>query len=472
MHVNISKEAFFNRGGLLDEILNNIFEQAMLVDINANIIFFSKGSERFSKKKSSETLGHPINEFVPNHGFDKVLKTGIADKGVLVNLEGNITSISHHIPVFGQGELIGAIGFVVFTSLDSVKKLLASLISSGNSEYSALYDRVSRLNSKYSFNDYIGEHPLVKQLIEQAQVAAESNLPILICGETGTGKEIIANAIHTSSNNTFLNPFVTVNCSAIPDHLLESEMFGHEKGSFTGAATTRKGKFELAGKGSILLDEIGDMNSLLQTKLLRVLEEKEFERVGGTQLIPSNARIIASTNADLPRLCADKKFRSDLYYRLNTLELYIPPLRQRFSDIPLLIGHFISNSQYDIKFNDNALDIMLNYHWPGNVRQLRNIVNRFGVLKKGHVITEKDVKEVFHYNSSNIVEMSVPSTLSPSYPPKRQHTSNYGSLKELEKSAIKNILKECRNNQTLAAQRLGISRSTLIRKIKTYDINI
>jgi len=362
MHLNISKEVFFTRGGLLDEILNNTFEQAILVDTNANIIFFSEGSERFSKKKSHETIGYPIKKWVPDHGFDKVLETGIADKGVLVNLEGNITSISHHIPVFSKGEIIGAIGFVVFTSLDTVKKLLASMTSSGNSEYATLYDRVSRYSSKYSFNDYVGEHPLVKQLIEQAQIAADSDLPILICGETGTGKEVIANAIHTSNKKTFLNPFVTVNCSAIPDHLLESEMFGHEKGAFTGAATAKKGRFELAGKGSILLDEIGDMNSLLQTKLLRVLEEKEFERVGGTQLIPSNARIIASTNADLARLCADKKFRSDLYYRLNILELYMPPLRQRFSDIPLLVDHFVSNSQYDIKFSDDALDIMTHYH--------------------------------------------------------------------------------------------------------------
>jgi len=462
--MDINKDIFFTRNGLLDRLLNNTFDQAIIVDKNANIIFFSESSERFSKRKSEHMIGKPIKEFIPDHGFNKVILSGVADKGVLVNLDGNI-SIVNHIPVIDDDEVIGAIGIVAFSSLDSVKKLLSSLASSGNPECTTLYDSVSRHSSRYSFKDYIGESYFTKQLIEQAQIAAESDLPILITGETGTGKEIIANAIHLNNKNTILNPFIKINCSAIPNHLLESEMFGYEKGAFTGASATKKGKFELADNGSILLDEIGDMDILLQTKLLRVLEEKEFERVGGNRLIPTNARMIASTNTDLPKLCEDKKFREDLYYRLNTLELYMHPLRDRISDIPLLINHFISNSQYDIRFDNDALDMMMSYYWPGNVRQLRNMVNRFGVLKKGHIVSGKDVKEALHLSFTG-QKAPLPDTIG-SQPP-----IGHGSLKEVEKVAIENVLKESKNNQTLAAQRLHISRSTLIRKIKIYKIDI
>ncbi|MBP2645794.1 MAG: sigma-54-dependent Fis family transcriptional regulator [Firmicutes bacterium] len=467
MHLEISKEVFFTRDGLLDTILDSTFDQAIIVDKNERIIFFSKSSQAFSGKTPKQLLGKKISEEVPNHRFSEILRSGVAEKNTLTVIR-DMMAVTHHIPVKDNGEIIGAIGIVTFNSLSTVNKLVATLATNHNKDYSDLYDNIARHQSSYTFSDYIGNSEIVKRLLDDAKRFANSNYPVLIIGETGTGKEILANAIHAENKRTFNKPFVKINCSAIPNNLLESELFGHEKGAFTGASAKKIGKFEMAHNGSILLDEIGEMDLVLQTKLLRVLEEREFERVGGNKLIPTNARIIASTNANLPNLCHQKKFREDLYYRLSTLEIHVPPLRNRLEDIPLLVDHFICSESLNIKFNRDALQALMNYSWPGNIRQLKNIINRFGVMNNNHLITQADVSAVLHKVPSSESSVSI-NNLNNS-PPSNAPALAQTDLESIEKSAIIQVLRQCNFNQVAAAKKLHIARTTLIRKIKKYKI--
>ena len=242
---------------------------------------------------------------------------------------------------------------------------------------------------------------LIQTLLTQCERISRSRHTVLLMGETGVGKEIIAGGIFHAYSGGKPMPFIKINCSAIPRDLLESELFGHEKGAFTGAISTKKGKFELAAGGVLLLDEIGDMDLGLQSKLLRVIEEREFERIGGNKVIPLTARIIASTNQNLMKLTADGKFRMDLYYRLNTFEISVPPLRAHKSDIPKLIDHFIRLDGLHLEFTDGAYQMLLNYDWPGNVRELRNVLNRLSFLYPDALVGEVEVYnatgEMFSY---------------------------------------------------------------------------
>lgn len=463
MHLELSKNEFYTRGGLLDSLLDNAFDQSIAVDNKGIVIYFSKSSQKFTKISPENIIGRHISTAVPDHKFEQVFKTGTSDNGVLVNIDGNL-SIINHIPVKDKDQVIGAVGIVFFSNLATLKKLISQLSTSDLKEYADTYNNISRYSSSYTFKDYIGKSDLVKQLIDQAHRIADSDYPVLITGETGTGKEILANAIHSENKRTFLNPFIKINCSAIPNALLESELFGHEKGAFTGAGSTKKGKFEIASSGSILLDEIGELDIVLQAKLLRILQEKEFERVGGSRLLPTNARIIASTNANLNDLCITKQFRQDLYYRLNTFEIYVHPLREIVSDIPLLIEHFIELGQYEVSFTKYALDALMKYHWPGNIRQLKNMVNRFGVLNHGQIITDTDVHLALHLpEQSTLTYETSPIKIN-------ETITIHKSLLDQETETIKNVLIACNFNQSLAASTLQISRSTLIRKMKKYHL--
>ncbi|GAU79523.1 sigma-54-dependent Fis family transcriptional regulator [Fusibacter sp. 3D3] len=469
MHLNIDKALFFERGGLLDKILDSSFDRALIVDKNLKIIFFSDSSKRMSGKTDEDVIGVPVNEIIKSSGFEKVLRTGKSDKGVLTNLDGNL-GLASHIPVFDGKALLGAIGIVYFNRISAINKILAETPKTENNEYANLYHSLSRNASSYTFSDYIGESKIVKDLIDKTKRAACSNFPILFIGETGTGKEILANAVHNHNNLTLSNPFVKINCSAIPSELLESELFGYEKGAFTGASASKKGKFEVANDGSILLDEIGDMSFPMQTKLLRVLEEKEFERVGGNRLIPTNARVIAATNRNLLTLSHEKKFREDLYYRLNTLEIRVPSLREHISDLPMLIQYFIQKNHLELTFSEASLDLMLRYSWPGNVRQLRNLINRFSVLNKGESIAANEVESLLYTeNKSEGLE----------FLDREKHLivgddsieeRALKTLDQIENEAIRIALRAYKGNKSLAAASLAISRSTMMRKIKQYQI--
>jgi DNA-binding NtrC family response regulator len=318
------------------------------------------------------------------------------------------------------------------------------------------------LKDKYKFENIIGISFPMQKIFEMIEKVADTNATVLITGESGVGKELVARAIHYNSSRKD-SPLVVVNCGAIPETLLESELFGYEKGAFTGATGTRYGRFELAHGGSMFLDEIGDMSFNLQVKLLRVLQEKTFERVGGSKSINVDVRIIAATNRVLDDLVKDGKFREDLYYRLNVVPIHLPPLRERRQDIPLLLNYFLERSN---KINgaeidgcsESAMDVMMNYSYPGNIRELQNLIERVVVLKKKGVIDLEDLPDKIY-----LAEQQEQSHF--------EIEKGYDTLvSSFEKNLILQALQETNGVKSKAAQVLSLNRTTLIEKMKRLGI--
>ena len=312
-----------------------------------------------------------------------------------------------------------------------------------------------KLEERHRFENIIAKSPRMQQVIEVIKVVAKSNATVLITGETGTGKELVARAVHSQSYRKG-KPFVAVSCAALPESLLESELFGHEKGSFTGAYAQKKGKFEVANRGTLFLDEIGEMSTNIQVHLLRVLEEKEFNRVGGNEPIKVDVRVISATNRDMKQAVAEGKFREDLFYRLNVVNIELPPLRERTEDIPLLAEHFLKgfaleNQKEITGFSSEATDFLLRHEWLGNVRELENAIERAVILAQNPVIEAADLSQ------QNLV-------------PAGSNVSGK-DLKQVEKKHIQDVLAETGGNYTRAARILGISRMTLYNKARVYGLN-
>ena len=310
--------------------------------------------------------------------------------------------------------------------------------------------------SKLGFPRIIGRSEKITSVAQMVQKVASTKTTVLLLGESGTGKELFARAIHNLSNRKHY-PFVPINCAAIPRDLIESELFGHEKGSFTGADAKKLGKFELADKGTIFLDEIGDMDTTIQSKLLRAIEEGEIERVGAVKAIKVDVRIVAASNKDLEKAVEDKKFREDLYYRLNVFPIRIPPLRERNEDVPLLVEYFTNKYCLEIKtpvksISKKALDTLMNYHWKGNVRELENAIERAVILCDGDMIMPE------HFILSSMFTQGTLETVAKE------------ALRKAETKRIVSALKETRGNKSKAAQILQVSYKTLLTKIKEYGI--
>ncbi|MGD0229868.1 MAG: sigma-54 dependent transcriptional regulator [Syntrophorhabdales bacterium] len=320
----------------------------------------------------------------------------------------------------------------------------------------------SFLKDKYKFENIIGVSLGMQKVFELIEKVADTSATVLITGESGVGKELVARAVHFNSSRRD-KPLVVVNCGAIPETLLESEVFGYEKGAFTGATTTRLGRFEVADGGTIFMDEIGDMSFNLQVKLLRAIQEKTFERVGGTKTIEVDLRIIAATNRNLEELVREGKFREDLYYRLNVVPINIPPLRERRQDIPLLYAHFLekSNTMNNANvegFSEETMETLLEYDYPGNVRELQNLVERLVVLKKAGFINIEDLPEKFYSQHKNeSVSMDL-------------HRGYDTLVSEFEQNLILKALDETNGVKSKAAQILSMNRTTLIEKMKRLGI--
>jgi len=313
------------------------------------------------------------------------------------------------------------------------------------------------LKRQFEFKDMVSKSPKMEAVFELARTAAKSNSTVLILGESGTGKEVLARAIHAESPRRD-GPFVGVSCAALTESLLESELFGHEKGAFTGAASSTRGKFEIAAGGTLFLDEIGDISGKLQLDLLRVLDAREFRRVGGAQLIKTDVRIIAATNRDLKKLVEAGTFREDLYYRLNVIPVTLPPLRERKEDIPLLVEHFLAQFRVEMQkplegVSSEILEMLMAHDWPGNVRELRNVLERGAVLARGPIITPMDLE---------LAPAAAPGAAASAEPA--------DSLREVERKHIVATLKQHHWNITRSAKALGIDRVTLYNKIKRYQI--
>ncbi|MBT3470680.1 MAG: sigma-54-dependent Fis family transcriptional regulator [Opitutae bacterium] len=320
-----------------------------------------------------------------------------------------------------------------------------------------------RLDKKYSFDGIIGESGTLASVLERVKLVAPATTTVLLEGETGTGKELIAQALHQNSNR-IRNPFVAVHCAALPANLLESELFGHEKGAFTGASEKRIGRFESAHSGTLFLDEIGEIDASTQVKLLRFLETKTFERVGSIKPVQVDVRLVCATNRDLKALSLKGEFREDLYYRLDVVKISLPPLRHRMDDIPLLIEHFLTrfaeeNELPEVTLTPKAMSALQAYRWPGNIRELRNFCENLVVLKQGGEVNEYDMDPRFlHPEKPEGIDSD---TDTPMYTP----PSGILSKEENEKRLLRNALVQTHGNRTQAAQLLGISRRTLHRKV-------
>lgn len=331
-----------------------------------------------------------------------------------------------------------------------------------------LSDQVETLSVRLGERDpneiMIGNSPAMQEVYKTIGRVARSDATVLIAGETGTGKELVASILHNSSTYS-RGPLVKVNCAALPETLLESELFGHEKGSFTGAVNQRKGRFELANKGTIFLDEVGELTLATQKKLLRVLQEREFERVGGSVSIKVDTRVISATNKILSQEIDEGRFREDLYYRLNIISIYLPPLRDRRDDIPLLVEHFLNKHRYQpqagpARISQPALDELMGYEWPGNVRQLENVIERATVLSRGGVITEEHLSLT---DADNRRFVDVAQRV-------RRGTSLEDLLHDVERQALNEALSQAEGDRIAAASLLGLRLPELQERLDTFGI--
>ncbi|MBN2030565.1 sigma-54-dependent Fis family transcriptional regulator [bacterium] len=321
----------------------------------------------------------------------------------------------------------------------------------------------SVLDSRFQFKNIIGRSGVMQEVFRAVEKVIDSDVTVLIQGESGTGKELIARAIHNESKVRHAKPFVAVNCTALPESLLESELFGHEKGAFTGAASRRIGKFELANGGTVFLDEIGEMSPSTQAKILRVLQEREFERLGGNALVKVNIRLLSATNKNLEEEVRKGTLREDLYYRISVFPIKLPPLRERKEDIPLLVSHFLERySERENKkikgIQREALNVLLGYHWPGNVRELENAIERAVVINNTGQIIMNDLPQ--HIVTFGREGIEYPDETLPRW------------IERLEIEVLQKTLLEFEGNITQAAKKLGIGRATIYRKAKKYNLPI
>ncbi len=361
---------------------------------------------------------------------------------------------------------------VIFLAADGTIENAVALMRAGAYDYlkkpvktEALLTTIEHFFQSKKFNppvfkNIIGKSKKMKHVFEMVEMVAGTRATVLIYGESGTGKELIARAIHYDSPRKE-SPFVKTNCAAMPESLAESELFGHEKGAFTGAIKNAKGRFELADKGTLLLDEISEMSLSMQAKLLRVLQEKEFEKVGNPTSVPVDVRIIATTNKDLKSEVRENRFREDLYYRINVVPIHLPSLRERKQDIPLLVDHFLKkyareNNRNITHCSEEVVDALMEYDWPGNVRELEHMIERTVVICKEPVICFKHLNVLVNdkkYAQPNIKVVDIPAD----------------TLEQVEKKQIFKMLKQCNGNKTIAAKRLGISSRTLRNKLNKYN---
>ncbi|MEW6110243.1 MAG: nif-specific transcriptional activator NifA [Nitrospirota bacterium] len=436
-------------------------------------------------KRGKYRLGEGIIGRVAKLGSPIVIPN-IGDEPLFLNKTGSRKSIKKEniaflcVPIKFKNETLGVLSVdrlfgakgVTFEADLRLLKIIASLIAQSvklhmevEKEREAFIEEKEnlkrQLRGRYSVENIIGQSDSMQEVFESIHRVAPSNANVLLRGESGTGKELVAKAIHYMSQRS-KHPFIKFNCASIPEGLLESELFGHEKGAFTGAMTMRKGRFELAHEGTIFLDEIGDLPITLQPKILRVLQEKEFERVGGEKTIKVDIRLIAATSRNLEELVSAGKFREDLYYRLNVVPVLLPPLRGRREDIPLLVEYFLQKynkeNNKSIKITSEVLNIFMDYIWPGNVRELENTIERLVVMSGEKVITGSGLP-------MNIREQSVRA---------RYSIETKGALpstiEDIEKTRILNALSTAGWNQAKAARMLGITPRQIGYKIKRYGI--
>ena len=441
-------------------IFDSIYNGAIVTDEKGTITHLNRPYGRFVGIDPQKQIGKHCTEAIENSRMHIVARTGRAEINRSHRIKGQ-NMVVQRIPIKKDGKVIAVFGQVMFKDVKDVGKL-ARKLSMLESKVKLYEEELMALRStRYTFDSIIGSSKTLRALKKEALNAAENSFPVLISGESGTGKELFAQAIHHAGARR-LYPFVRINCAAIPKDLLESELFGYEKGAFTGArASGKPGKFELAHNGTFFLDEIGDLPLEMQPKLLRVLEDREFERIGGNTVIRSDFRLIAATNQNLEEMISEGRFRKDLYYRLNVIPLQITPLRQRKSDIIPIARHLLQSLVREATLPDIRMDAdtrlaLKKHHWPGNVRELSNVLERALSQLEGDTITPRDLP---------LYLLRAPKGDDPSIP---------ASIKAVqamaEKKAITQALEETGFNKSRAADLLGIHRTLLYKKMKNHGI--
>lgn len=453
---------------LVETIMDEL-EYATLIDDQCRVIYMSKNYyEGVYGLKREDVIGKHIFEIVPDSRIPAILKGGKKVLGEYYHLPNGVDSFANRFPIRIDDNRTGLFAEAVIYGMEDVVKM-NQIVEQLRAENSVLKDQLhAKKDSENALSAIIGVSKSTQQAKELVKQFADSNLAILITGETGTGKEVYANAIHNLSRRRN-ERFVKINCAAIPENLLESELFGYEKGAFTGASNKGKiGKFELANGGTILLDEIGDMPLSLQAKLLRVLQEQKLERVGGVISIPIDVRIICTTNRDLKQYVKEGKFRSDLYYRINTVEIRLAPLRERPEDIQPLCKFFVKkiNEENGVGItgmHKTAAGLLEEYAWEGNVRELQHVLERACVAAGAGDLTVQDfhflLERILQNQSSNGDEVDRVASLA-------------DTSARAERSAIIKALVLNNGNKSEAARALGINRQALYQKIKKYNIKV
>lgn len=430
------------------------------VDENGKVVRLNQAMLDYFKF-THEVEGKHICEIEPTSRLPIVLQTRKAEIGQRHRFADGREAIVHRIPVIENGRLIGALGIILFGDVQDVY-LLAERNRLLLNKLAHYEKEKSRYQAKYTLQDILGDSADTQAGKAQVRRIARSNSNVLIIGESGVGKELFAHAIHQESARREA-PFVRLNCAAIPETLLESELFGYVEGAFTGAKKGgQAGKFELAEGGTLFLDEIGDMPYAMQAKLLRVLQEREFERVGGKEIIRVNVRVLSATNADLESLLQTGGFRSDLFYRLNVLNLKIAPLRERKEDIPNLVYHFLGqiyqeNGCYST-FSQECLDALARYHWPGNIRELRNVVEKIALEAESRTARIEDLPAYIRRNLSKSTVLVDKSK------------GLRALLAQVEADSIRQALEQCGGCKTRAAAWLQIPKMRLYRKLKQFNL--
>ncbi|NHC40363.1 sigma 54-interacting transcriptional regulator [Bacillus sp. MM2020_1] len=459
-----------------EQIINLLAERIVVTDHDGMILYINEAYCEFLGTTVKEALHRPVQDVIENTRMHIVSETGQKELATLHPINGS-EMIANRYPLVVDGEIVGALGTVMFRSPEEWR-MYKTKIQGLVEELKYYKTKVEKdLKSKYQFNDLIGISPPFLSTKKLAERISGSNSSVLLIGDSGTGKELFAHAIHHSSMRTSL-PFVAINCASIPEHLLESELFGYDDGAFTGAKKGgKKGQFEIANNGTLFLDEIGDMPLSMQSKLLRVLQEKEVQRVGGQKSIAVDVRIIAATHRDLEKLVEEGTFRQDLYYRLNVIKIEIPPLRRRKEDIPLISQSLLKKMEgkfyrKGIELSAEVEERLMQHSWPGNVRELENVLERSINVLDGKTI------EVVHLPlylrdrepETNFVKGANPQNLQMT--PKKPLP--IFSLKEtvafVEKEAILNALEMTNGNKQEAAKLLEIGKTSFYEKCKLYTI--
>ncbi|WP_368985288.1 sigma-54 interaction domain-containing protein [Caldifermentibacillus hisashii] len=445
---------------MLKAIIHSSNDAISVVDENGNGILINPAYTRITGLTEEDVLGKPATTdiYKGESMHFHVLKTKKPVRGVKMLVGPKKKEVAVNVaPIIVDGQLKGSVGII--HDMSEIREL--------TTELQRAKERIRSLEAKYNFDDIVGRSEEMLIAIEQARIAAKTPATVLLRGESGTGKELFAHAIHNESDRKY-NHFIRVNCAAISESLLESELFGYEEGAFSGAKRGgKKGYFEEANNGSIFLDEIGELSLNTQAKLLRVLQEREIIRVGGTKPIPIKVRIIAATNKNLEQEIRKGNFREDLFYRLNRIPIYIPPLRSRLEDIPLLCDHLIKKINHDYGRNvegitNEATELLKRYAWPGNVRELENILGR-AIIFMDYSENRIDIKHLskLGYNFQKNQEQDHPNEAS---------LPLYTLVENFEKRIISHILHKHRGNKTKTAKELGVSIRTLYYKMEKYGL--